>query len=86
MKNMVKGLEIKDLNIFADNVIKMIIPFTQVFLKTDGVFSEVDDAPYVPQSCSKCHQGGDGGKSPITCTCCHYHRSVDPFNATKRTF
>ncbi len=82
MKNMVKGLEIKHLNIFADNVIKMIIPFIQVFLKTDGVFSEVDDAPYVPQNCYECHQS----KQPITCTCCHYHRSVDPFNATKRTF
>ena len=44
--------------------------------------SKVDDAPYVPKSCPKCHQS----KQPITCTCCHYHRSVDPFNVTKRTF
>jgi len=37
MKNMVKGLEIKHLDIFADNAIKMIKPFIQVILKTDGV-------------------------------------------------
>jgi len=59
--------EIKDLDIFVNNAIKMIMPFIQVFLKTDGVFSEVDDAPYVPQNCYECHQS----KPPITCTCYH---------------
>jgi len=38
MKNMVKGLEIKHLDIFADNAIKMIMLLITIFLiKIDGV-------------------------------------------------
>ena len=48
--------------------------------------SEVVDAPYKPESCSDCHQGGDGGKSPITCTCCHYHNAQNVYKFSGRTF
>ena len=44
--------------------------------------SEVDDAPYVPDQCSECHQS----KQPITCTCCHYHNAQNVHDFTGRTF